>query len=146
MDRIAVNAAFHRLVSSGLSPDRAWMTLVDALQNGDLNLWCDGNPVKLPYLRGHLRFDVIDGDLKVGPAGPLGWVKPPDDYAFEVLSEQIERLTERRGPGRPRESVTSEAVKAERTRRLKAKLPVGQKHLAIHFGVSPTTIARRLKK
>jgi hypothetical protein len=129
MKRILLNDAFHRLIGSNWSAERAeraWLTLVNALKSGVLKLWCNGTLLALSYVVNHLHIDIRGGNLEVLPAG-IGWDPPPGArifdplglvprfYVFEIDREEFERLPAM-SPDRPylKRAVLEEAQRLDK--------------------------------
>jgi hypothetical protein len=92
MKHVAINDAFRRLVDGGLSAEQAWRKLSDAGMSGDLQLWCNGNPVALDYLNANVRFIIRNGDFIAWTAGGgLGF--NPFEYTFTIDDAELERLS-----------------------------------------------------
>jgi hypothetical protein len=120
VSQIFLNDAFRMLVEkAGLTPDAAVAALNDQTKrdNGKLDLWCNGNLLKRPYIRQCLHFELGDNAIVViGQAG-VGWgrldnIPAPHDrtvarrsdasqpktsnngtlYVFELDADQVEAL------------------------------------------------------
>jgi hypothetical protein len=93
--------------------------------------------------QGQIR-DLLES-RDVGETGSGAPGETSGEAHTDAPSDTPQEPARQRGPD-PDATVPAEAVRAEKRRRIEAGEPSGYDALARHFGVSPSTIRRRLSK